>query len=95
MELHATVGDRDAARKVHDERIARWLDASAESGVTAISRAIERTDLLVARAWAREGRCEEATDLLRQAADGSGHPEVEAELRGALEAMGPCAAEAA
>jgi tetratricopeptide (TPR) repeat protein len=92
MELHATLGDQLAARKVYDEKIARWLDSSAESGAAAVSKAVERTDLTVARAWEREGRCEEAADLLRTATEHSSHEDVAEELRATLEALGECTA---
>lgn len=90
MELYARVGDRDSARRVHDEMISRWLDALAEGDPTRLLKAIDRTDVLVARAWMEDGRCGEARELLKDAARRTAHEDLRTELRSLVDGLGDC-----
>jgi len=94
MGLYARTGDREGAWRVHQEKIERWLDANAEQSSIGVAKAVEQSDLLVAEAWAEDGRCAAAGDLLRTAIEQSLHDTVKESFQARLEAFGDCAAAA-
>lgn len=76
VELYSKAGDRESARRVYDEEVRSMQSSRGEEDTGWVTRAVERADLLTARAWASDGRYEEAIRLLEELRDRSSDEEL-------------------
>lgn len=88
LELHSRTGDLETARRIHREHIEKMmgsLGTHEERALDEIKTAVLRADLLVAQAWAEEGRCDEALILLRSMRGKTSDDELKREIDRKLE----------